>query len=128
MSPDAALRREWRRKLKESGFRDIELPDGTLLGLEKPPGRWRSFETASPVEREATSEYFRRAEAFCGSSRFARLPGRVRGVWREHSKGLSNVEVSKRLGVSVKTVRNALRSARLAAGLPETTSTIGHGR
>lgn len=129
MKPEPALAREWRRKLKASGFVDLEQPDGTLTsGPKKPPGRWRSFDAASPVEREATAEYFRRAETFCASSRFARLPKKVRAVWRLHARGLSNTEVEKQTGYSIKTVRNALRAARLAAGLPESTSSIGHGK
>jgi DNA-binding NarL/FixJ family response regulator len=128
VGPDLALVRTWRKKLRESGFVDQELPDGTMKGPQKPPGRWRSFDAASPVEREATGEYFRRAEAFCGSSRFARLAPKVKAVWRLHARGQSNTEVEKALGYSIKTVRNALRAARLAAGLPESTSSIGHGK
>lgn len=129
MTPDPTLVRAWRKRLRDSGFVDIEAPDGTLTsGPKKPPGRWRSFESASPVEREATAEYFRRAEAFCGSSRFARLTPKVKVVWRLHAKGLSNTEVEKQTGYSIKVVRNALRAARVAAGLPESTSSIGHGK
>jgi DNA-directed RNA polymerase specialized sigma24 family protein len=128
MSTDAALQRVWRRRLKEDGFDDIELPDGTLRGPTKPPGRWRSFEAASPLEREATSDYFVRATTFCATYAFGRLPPKVRSVWRLHAKGQSNSEVAKTLGFSLKTVRNSLRTARVCAGLPEVTSSIGHGR
>lgn len=128
MKPDPALARTWRRKLKASGFVDAELPDGSLRPPVKPPGRWRSFDAASPLERHATAEYFRRAEAFCGSSRFSRLTGRVKAVWRLHARGQSNTEIEKTLGYSIKVVRNSLRLARLAAGLPESTSSIGHGK
>jgi DNA-directed RNA polymerase specialized sigma24 family protein len=128
MPADVSLQRAWRRRLKEDGFDDIELPDGSLRGPQKPPGRWRSFDAASPLEREATSEYFIRATTFCATYVFSRLPPKVRSVWRLHAKGQSNSEVAKTLGFSLKTVRNSLRSARARAGLPEVTSSIGHGR
>lgn len=122
------LHREWRRKLRASGFEDIELPDGSLLPMKKPPGRWRSFDKAHDVEREAVASYFRQATTFCESSRFKRLALVEKKVWRLHAQGLSNSEVASRLNVSLKKVRNAIRSARLLAGLPEVTSSIGHGR
>jgi DNA-directed RNA polymerase specialized sigma24 family protein len=128
MQVEASLQRTWRRRLKAAGFDDIELPDGTLRGPQKPPGRWRSFEAASPLEREATTEYFTRATTFCASYAFSRLSPKVRAVWRLHARGHSNSEVAKTLGYSLKTVRNSLRSARSRAGLPEVTSSIGHGR
>lgn len=126
--PLAALHREWRRRLRASGFEDIELPDGSLRPPRKPPGRWRSFEKAHDVERAAVAEYFRRAEHFTTSHRFRGLNAKQRAAWRLHAKGLSNAEVASRLNVTVKKVRSAIRSARLLAGLPEVTSSIGHGR
>ena len=128
MEADPSLRRLWRRRLRESGFVDLEQPDGSLKPPPKPPGRWRSFEKASPLERSATAEYFHRAETFTASSAFARLPTKTRAVWRLHAKGLSNSEVAESLRVTLKVVRSALGAARVAAGLPEVTSTIGHGR
>lgn len=129
MTPDpAALRRTWRRKLRESGFEDIELPDGSLRGPEKPPGRWRSFDAASPVEREATAAYFHRATTFCESSAFKRCSKLHRRAWRLHAQGLSNSEVAEALHVSLKKVRTAILTVRARSGLPEVTSTIGHGR
>jgi hypothetical protein len=128
MPPEATLQRAWRRRLRDSGFQDIEAPDGSLRPPRKPPGRWRGFETASPTEREAIAEYFRRATTFCSTSRYWRLAKRTRKVWRLHAKGQSNSEVARALGLTLKDVRTALRFARVAAGLPEVTSSIGHGR
>lgn len=128
MSIDPVLHRKWKTKLRASGFRDIELSDGTLLPARKPPGRWRSFDKAHEVERHAVSEYFTRATHFTASHRFRRLPLYVRGVWRLHAEGASNTEVASRLNLSVKKVRNAIGRARVLAGLPEVTSSLGHGR
>lgn len=123
------LARIWRRKLEESGFRDIELPDGSLKPPERPFGdSRRDFTRCHEVERNAIFEYYHRAEVFMVSRAFLRLPKVVRGVWRLHARGVSNSEAAKRLGVTPTVVRSAVTRVRVAAGLPKVTSTIGHGR
>jgi hypothetical protein len=128
VNPDPALLRRWRQKLRASGFEDIELPDGQLRPVKKPPGRWRSFDKAHEVERAAVAEYFHRAQHFTASHTFRGLPLVARKVWRLHAQGQSNMEIASALNLTVKVVRGALTRARLAAKLPEVTSSLGHGK
>jgi DNA-directed RNA polymerase specialized sigma24 family protein len=128
VNPDPVLARHWRRKLRASGFHDIELPDGNLRPAEKPPGRWRSFDKAHKVEREAVAEYFHRATVFTASHAFRGLTKTQRAAWRLHAQGFSNSEVASALNTTLKKVRNAIRSGRILSGLPETTSFLGHGK
>ena len=128
MNPDPALARKWRARLRADGFEDIELPDGSLRPPRKPPGRWRSFDKAHPVEREAVSTYFSRALHFTASHRFRKLSKRSRAVWRLHAQGRSNMEIASALNLTVKIVRVAISRARVSAKLPEVTSSLGHGQ
>jgi len=104
------------------------MPDGSLLPAKKPPGRWRSYDKAHPVERHAVETYFSRALHFTTSHAFKKLSKRSRAIWRLHAQGQSNTEVASRLNLSVKIVRVAITRARVGACLPETTSTLGHGK
>jgi DNA-directed RNA polymerase specialized sigma24 family protein len=128
VKPDPALARRWRQRLRADGFEDIELPDGTLRPSKKPPGRWRSFDKAHPVERHAVEAYFSRALHFTASHAFRKLSKRSRAIWRLHAQGQSNMEIASALNLSVKIVRVAITRARLAAKLPEVTSSLGHGQ
>jgi hypothetical protein len=126
---DLTLLRTWRRRLVESGFHDIEAPDGSLKPPLRPFGdSRRDFFRCHPIEREGIAGYYHRAETFTATHRFGKFSKQTKAVWRLHAQGLSNQEVSKRLGVTLIVVRSAIRRVRLAAGLPEVTSTIGHGR
>jgi len=125
--PSAALHREWRRRLRESGFHDIEYGD-------RAEG-WREVQSyyhlSAPVERGAHEAYFRRAGEFCWEWRFRKLPKTIRQIWRLHADGLSMVEIGKRVGRTTKQVQGAVGRCRLLAGLPETTEAwrgaSGHG-
>jgi len=127
MSPSAAMQREWRRRLLESGFHDIEYR-GRATGWHEVQSL---YHLAGPVERAAHAAYFQRAGQFCWERRFRKMPADYRAIWRLHARGESIVEIARALEVSESKVRYAIRRARLLAGLPETTEAYrgasGHG-
>jgi hypothetical protein len=122
----SVLARLWRKKLKASGFVDAERPDGQLQGPPLTRGdRRRSWSLASPVERAAIRGYFEAAEKFKSRKAYYLMEPRDRLVWRLHAGGMSNVEVARCAEVTIRRVKTVIGNCRKAAGLPESTMTIG---
>lgn len=102
-----ALQKEWQKKLKDSGFKDIELTNGEL----RKSGTEHRFMQASPLEREAKATYFEIVNEklvqtmgspnpsqtqmyFC--SDFTHLELQVMEL---HADGYSQAEIARRLGI-----------------------------
>lgn len=91
VAPPIELQREWSRRLRASGFRDLEGATGAgLLATDV-----RS-DTARAEDGAATAEYYRRALAFLHDRR-RRWGRRERLIWREHAAGRSYTEIAQRL-------------------------------
>lgn len=90
-----ALRHEWARRLRESGFRDLE----NLL----PNGRYGDL-LASPFPTHYTADDFDRGYAYYAKARrfalyFDGFPSDLhREVWALYGEGLTYREIGKRVG------------------------------
>ena len=85
------LKKIWERKLKKSGFEDIETKNGTLANtthsggnLDKRRVTWQSQE-----------EYYRLARYFLNDYMFKKPVHRV--IWEYHSEGISVRDIVKLL-------------------------------
>lgn len=83
------LQAEWYRKLRDSGFDDIEYAEGTsiLKGVN-------SALMASRAHPELIQEYYRRATHFV---KLVKKP-RHKTVWRLHADGQKNKEIARVTG------------------------------
>lgn len=122
------LEAEWYGKLKESGFRDLEVRDakgrdtGMLLGVSVgdlqrdlyDPETQRYYELARAhvhrVERRARAA---RSSPSLAPNEVARAE-RLADVWSLHSEGLSNSAVGRHLGLDYRTVRRMVVRERKA--------------
>lgn len=73
------------------------------------------------------ADYFRRCEHLQHTPAYRHLTKVQRAIWRLHAAGGYNSEVAKETGATLKKVRVTITTCRKLCGLPETTSTIGHG-
>lgn len=85
------LTREWDKRLKDSGFEDIEQRDGRLK-------RWEShfFKQRPDVEfQEAKTSYYRMAGYFLHEHKFE--DDVIKLIWQLHSEGLGQRTIIKEL-------------------------------
>ncbi len=109
------LQAEWTRKLKESGFKDIEVQTGHELKLRK-SGTERRYEEMSSVAREAKEQFFRKIAQKLeetkvdGQVQFKFLGGQSNNasafdsyldyqILFLYSKGIRMAEIKKRLNI-----------------------------
>lgn len=100
------LKSEWDKKLKDSGFKDIEHPDGRLelWTTEFFRNRLNKFGAAF---QESKQEYYRLAGQFLYDHPFA--DDLERSIWELHSEGLSIRDITKALkDKGVKTYRRSV--------------------
>lgn len=88
------LQSTWYKKLEDTGFVEIEQPDGNLK-------KWSSYLVSQAYEvRQAKEEYFRAAGKFLYDHKFK--DEYERQVWAFHAQGLSlykTVDALKALGL-----------------------------
>jgi hypothetical protein len=97
------LQREWRARLKDTGFRDIETdePDGPLRS-------WSSdfINQFDPLTFHQRSEYFRFANQFLHEHEFENEKDRY--LWALHASGASLREIRRRTGLTKDAAHRAI--------------------
>ena len=104
----AELKKVWYKKLRDSGFTDIEEEDGKLkryssdfLKLPTPDSRKYSLLSDNLKQEmiknnfEYTVKYYDMAEQFLSSHKFRRVYERL--IWKMHSEGISEQVISNEL-------------------------------
>ena len=82
-----ALKKHWYKKLKDSGFDDIEYAGGTMrIGHPRRTAIW------DPFLRECTEEYYAMCTNFLNEYKFKN--NLERAIWEYYSNGLSVREIS----------------------------------
>lgn len=86
------LEEEWNKKLKESGFEDIEQPDGKLK-------LWHSHyfgkALTDPITAKAKEEYYTMAAEFLDTYSFA--SPEEKHIWEMHASGKTVSEIYRHL-------------------------------
>ena len=90
-----ALQTEWTKKLKDSGFVDIE----DVERPDKPLKAWddRRFKQIPTERRIATERYYDTARELLNTYEFKNLIHKK--IWELHCEGLSRRKIAKLLGV-----------------------------
>lgn len=84
------LKDDWYKKLKASGFADIEYKDGSIRSC-----RPRHARAKDPSLRQATEEYYYMAYHFLNEYTFGSEIDKV--IWDYHSNGISARDIAKLL-------------------------------
>jgi Mor family transcriptional regulator len=95
--PSEKLKAKWNKKLADSGFIDIERPDGSL----KPEGDYRTVDHGLQDGRE---EYYYSAQDFLNQGKFASLLDYT--IWKMHAEGISYRQISAELKLTFYKVLN----------------------
>lgn len=102
-----ALQKEWSKKLKDAGFKDIEQTNGEL----KKTGTERRFERSAPIEREAKATYYELVSQKLSELQAVTNPGRADFFFQTefthldlqilqlHADGLSQAAIGRKLGI-----------------------------
>lgn len=100
----ADLKKIWYKKLKESGFRDIEY-DNPLLLIER--GYPNSADYKDAFLRDATEAYYRMCLHFLNAHEFQNPIEKT--MWEYHSEGLGVRAITTTLAkINIKTNRTAV--------------------
>lgn len=105
-----ALKATWYRKLKKSGFRDIERPDGTLADADQ----YKRLLNKSATEITASIAYYRQASEFLHSRR---LSAKDRAIWGLHVEGKTERAIATKVKLSKSAVHERIAKLRRQAGL-----------
>lgn len=100
------LQAVWDKKLKKSGFEDIETRDGNLKNWDSLAFRKPSSATNRAASTEATAEYYRLAEHFLHVHKFKNLTHKH--IWELHVNGKSVKHFRSRGAHSTTTVYKIL--------------------
>lgn len=99
------LKKKWYKKLKESGFLDIEDADENLRSSAS-----RFSYLYSPSEFKAIEEYYQIAQSLLHTDY---LPiGRDREIWRHHADGLTVREIAKIMSINKDTVNRVINDIK----------------
>lgn len=110
--PSEKLKAEWNKKLKDSGFEDIERADGTL----KPEVDYRSLDgTRGNGLKDARQEYDDIVQHFLNHGNFTNLVDYT--VWKLHSEGMSYRDISNELKLTFYRVRSTVKKIQKLAGV-----------
>lgn len=123
------LIKEWDRKLKESGFKDIEDRktdmlkswSGTVAFNWEVADKAKQFEYtqkygySSLTWKQSQEEYYRLAGQILHEAEFKSEQHRM--IWEAHAEGLSQAEIAKKLKLSLMVVRWAIQKMALEFGL-----------
>jgi len=117
------LQARWYKKLKDSGFKDIEDDVGRLktwsghainLNFNEPLAPTRVY--SSKVWKVSQAEYYRLAAQFLYNNEFPSdhfYPSEwYEYIWSLHVEGLTGVDIGKRLGMSKRAVTYRIRKMR----------------
>ena len=101
---------KWNRKLKLSGFTDIENADGSLKAEIDPRTLANAMQT-----KDIRENYQARAEEFlCNYRHFSSID---RKIWAAHCTGLGAVRISKLLDITMYKADTTLFKLRELSGL-----------
>lgn len=126
--PPRQLADQWRRKLADAGFRDVETanPDAPLKTDIRTDGR-----SVMAREGEERAQYYRLALAFLHGHDFA--DNEERRIWQRHAEGMSYVDIAAsiectqwRVQTTVERLGALMRLPRPKVGRPPAGPT-GHG-
>lgn len=123
-----SLIKEWDKKLKDSGFKDIEDRKRDTLkswagtsylvfnkDQEKKIEPQRDYGYSTLTWKESQAEYFRIAGHILYEAEFESEQHRL--IWQAHAEGLSQVEIAKKLKLTVMVVRWAIQKMAREFGL-----------
>jgi len=106
--PSKKLKDKWDKKLKDSGFIDIEKADGSLT-VEVHPY------TLDNAMRDNRQTYYSTAQDFLNKTKFSTLLDY--SVWKSHVDGVSFRDIARELGVTFYKVRNIVVKFQKLSGL-----------
>lgn len=86
------LRTAWYRKLRESGFRDVERADGSIADSHRLT--WALG--MGPLILQARSEYFSAAASYLAEATFPTQT--ERRIWAMHADGVTIREIASKVG------------------------------
>lgn len=86
-----ALQAKWTKRLRDSGFEDIEESDGNLIDEDRLSRRLKW----SPERIASDAEYYRLATQYLNVGTFKNK--KERRIWELHSEGLSIRAISKQV-------------------------------
>lgn len=84
------LKKTWYKKLKDSGFNDIEYADGSI-----PSGLSPNENQNNPLTRQAITEYYYLATHFLNEHKFNSELEKT--IWGYHADGISSRDISELL-------------------------------
>jgi DNA-binding CsgD family transcriptional regulator len=119
----ATIRDEWRTKLAQSGFIDVERNDGSLKGAL--PGSFFSirrgiddhFRALGWQDHSARATYFQQANRWLHAHAARNLTRRDRAIWREHACGRSSSEIAAALDLNRRSVSRIIAKLRKLSGI-----------
>lgn len=110
--PSEKLKAKWNKKLADSGFEDIERPDGTL----KPEVDYRSLDsTRGDGLQDGRQEYYYTAQDFLNRGKFATLLDYT--IWKLHTEGTSYRDIGKELSLTFYKIRTTIKKIQKLAGV-----------
>jgi DNA-binding CsgD family transcriptional regulator len=107
MTDYATLKKQWYSILKESGFEDIESPNGMLKHNRHAPRTDSGSKLCQPLVYEITTAYFSRASEYLHNGTF--LSDVEKTIWELHCEGYSLRETAKELKTSLRNVFLTMR-------------------
>lgn len=102
------LKAKWEKKLKNSGFNDIENADGSLKAEVDP-------RTIAYALKDGRSEYYMQATQFLNRFKFS--TALERSVWHMHSEGSSFRTIASVYDMTFYKVRTTINKLQKLAGL-----------
>lgn len=102
------LQKKWYKKLKDSGFNDIEDVNSKKQWLK----RWDDYYFRRRFNKttfEARECYFQAAVDMLNTHKFSRL-GRM--IWKRHAEGMEVREIGRDLGIPKSTVMDIISTIR----------------
>lgn len=110
--PSEKLKLKWNKRLKDSGFEDIENADGSL----KPEVDYRSMDsTRGDILHDGRQEYYYVAQDFLNRGKFATLLDYT--VWKLHTEGTSYRDIGNELKLTFYKVRSIVKKIQRLAGV-----------
>lgn len=110
--PSEKLKAKWYKKLADSGFEDIERPDGSL----KTEVDYRSMDgTRGDGLEDGRQEYYEIAQDYLNRGKFATLLDYT--VWKLHAEGVSYRDIGNELKLTFYKVRSIVKKVQLLAGV-----------
>ena len=111
LRPSKKLLAKWNKKLRESGFVDVERPDGLFVDYH----REALLKKRPNVVVQATREYYDIAAAFTYEHTWQSVLDRR--IWELHVQGLSALKIGKLVRRCASVVKLRLRRLQALAGL-----------